>query len=108
MHSIFGSADHPTYSISEGAIVQPTRSLAYEHTAERTRVNAIAPGWIDALLGARLKADVEATRRIMQCTPLARWGEAPEAASAVALFCDPGVSFVTGAVLVADGSCLCA
>ncbi|MGW6512937.1 SDR family NAD(P)-dependent oxidoreductase, partial [Streptomyces niveus] len=72
------------------------------------RVNAVAPGWIRTALTAGLRTDDAAARRIIERTPMGRWGEPADVAGAVTFLCGRDARFVTGAVLPVDGGYLAA
>ena len=104
--SVAGLVAFPTshaYGVSKAAVVMLTMTLATELARRGIRVNAVAPGMIDApMFGAMLRAASDAdtlTARI----PMGRLGSADEVGRAVAFLCSDAASYITGVVLPVDG-----
>ncbi|MEV0600201.1 SDR family oxidoreductase [Streptomyces sp. NPDC050315] len=108
MLSYFGGPKVPAYSSSKGGVVQLTKSLAVAWAEHGIRVNAVAPGWIRTGLTSELHESTEASRRIVERTPMGRWGAPEDVAGAVAFLAGPDAGFITGAVLAVDGGYLAA
>lgn len=96
----------PAYCASKGGVVMLTKSLALAWAADGIRVNAVAPGYIETSLNAAGRSDAAHYRRIAERTAFGRWGQPAEVAGAVAFLCMPASSYVTGAVIAADGGFL--
>ena len=103
MLSFFGSGFVPAYSASKGGVVQLTKSLAIAWAADRIRVNAVAPGWIDTPMTQPLVENSERSQPILDRTPMKRWGLPEEIAGPVLFLCSPEAAFMTGVVLPVDG-----
>jgi NAD(P)-dependent dehydrogenase (short-subunit alcohol dehydrogenase family) len=106
MLSFFGGPAVPAYTASKGGVLQLTKALAVAWAPEGIRVNAVAPGWIRTGLTADLQQDPDAARRIIERTPMGRWGEPADVAGAVTFLSGPDARFVTGVVLPVDGGYL--
>lgn len=104
----FGSATAPAYAASKGGVVQLTRSLAMAWAKEGVRVNAVAPGYVDTPMTQSMQADAERNRRIIERTPMGRWGKPAEIAAAIMFLASHHASFITGCVLPVDGGHLIA
>jgi meso-butanediol dehydrogenase / (S,S)-butanediol dehydrogenase / diacetyl reductase len=91
------------YNAAKGAVINYTRSIAVDHAKDGIRVNALCPGLVDTPITAGihqipgLKEDW--TGRI----PLKRAAQPEEMANVVAFLASDAASYVTGAIIVADG-----
>jgi NAD(P)-dependent dehydrogenase (short-subunit alcohol dehydrogenase family) len=104
---VIGLPAQGAYCATKGAIAQITRQLAIEHAGQGVRVNAVAPGAVDtdfvnaALAGA---PDLQAARGdIGKSHPIGRMADPSEIARIMVFLASPAASFMTGAIVMADG-----
>lgn len=86
-----------TYYVAKGGVKALTEALALELAADKIRVNAIAPGPILA----PPDLSEEENQRVIEATPLRRWGGAEEIAKAVLFLIE--TEFVSGECIRVDG-----
>jgi NAD(P)-dependent dehydrogenase (short-subunit alcohol dehydrogenase family) len=98
-----GSAQLGAYGISKAADMQLTRSLAVEWSPRNVRINCVAPGLVKTDFARALWEDPERLERTVSTAPLRRIGEPEEIGGVVAFLASKAASFMTGAVIVADG-----
>jgi NAD(P)-dependent dehydrogenase (short-subunit alcohol dehydrogenase family) len=94
----------PAYTTSKHGVLGFTRALAAELGKDGVRVNAIGPGLIETPLNAAVRAsDPALVKTFLEHTPLGRAGK-PEDIVGPAIFLASDLSsYVTGAMLMADG-----
>jgi gluconate 5-dehydrogenase len=104
MASLFGIPQVVAYSAAKSAYLGMVRSLATEVSPHGVRVNAVAPGWIESdMMRNALDADPERSKKILDRTPMHRFGTAEDIGWAATYLCSPAGRFVTGVVLPVDG-----
>jgi len=86
-----------TYTAAKAGLVGFSRALALEVIGRGITVNVVAPGYVET--GSQLQFESAAAA----AGPIGRSGTPAEIASCVAFLAHESASFVTGAVLVADG-----
>lgn len=86
-----------TYTAAKAGLMGFSRALALEVIGRGVTVNVVAPGYVET--GSQLEFESAAAT----AGPIGRSGTPAEIASCVAFLAHESASFVTGAVLVADG-----
>jgi len=91
------------YAGTKAALVQMARGLASELGPLGVRVNCIAPGVVETPLTAPIKNNPAWYQAYADRNALKRWATADEMAGPVVFLASDASSYVTGAVLFADG-----
>jgi len=98
---VHGNWGQTNYAASKAGIIGFTKSLARELGSRNVRANVVAPGYVRTRLTDVLPE--EATKTMLDATPLGRLGDPEDVAGAVRFLCADEARFVTGAVLLVDG-----
>ena len=84
----------------KGAVMAFTKSLAVS-LAPQVRVNCLAPGWIRTAWGDQASGAWQ--QRVLDETPLKRWGTPEDVAATARWLVGPGAQFITGQVVNING-----
>lgn len=99
-----GNAGQVNYAASKAGIVGLTKSVALELGSRGIRSNAIAPGFIETEMTAKLDEKTVQTWR--EAIPLKRGGKPEDVADACVFLGSDLSSYVTGQVIQVDGGML--
>ena len=103
INAVLAIPNQIAYVTSKGGLSQMTTAMALALAPHGVRVNAIGPGTVVTDILKGVMQDEAARRRVLQRTPLGRFGE-PEEIGRVAVFlaCEDS-SYMTGQTLYPDG-----
>lgn len=93
--------DNPAvYSAAKGGVASFSRSLARD-VAPAIRVNILAPGFIETAFGE--EADPKFRQKVIEMTPLRRWGNPDDVAGAAVFLASDDSAFLTGQTIMVNG-----
>jgi 3-oxoacyl-[acyl-carrier protein] reductase len=98
---LIGNAGQCNYGASKAGVIGFTKSAARELASRGITVNAVAPGFIETAMTAKLSSEARAA--ILKQIPLASLGQPEDVASAVLFLASPAARYITGQVLPVDG-----
>ena len=110
--SLIGIPERFAYSVTKGAILTMTYSIAVDYVKKGIRCNCICPArihtpFVDGFVAKSYPGhEAEMLEKLHQYQPVGRMGK-PEEVAALALYlCSDEASFVTGAAYPLDGGVL--
>ena len=104
MAAMYGIPHVAAYTASKTGVLGLTRALAVDFSPYGVRVNAIAPGFIESPMHTKaFNADPDRKRRVLERTPMQRFGTPEDVALAAVYLASDASKFITGINLPVDG-----
>jgi NAD(P)-dependent dehydrogenase (short-subunit alcohol dehydrogenase family) len=103
MNGVAPGPNAGAYGATKAGAARLTQQMALEWGASGIRVNAVAPGLIDAGMSQAIYADAEIRRRRSAAVPLGRLGTSIDVARAVLFLLSEAAAYITGTELLVDG-----
>lgn len=103
VNGVSPAVDAGAYTASKAAVTRLTEQMALEWAGQGVRVNAVAPGLIDAGMSEAVHADPDVRSRRSAAVPLGRLGTAEDVADVVLFLGSDRAAYVTGQTITVDG-----
>ncbi|MBI1993419.1 MAG: 3-oxoacyl-[acyl-carrier-protein] reductase [Deltaproteobacteria bacterium] len=99
-----GNAGQSAYAASKAGMIGFTKAMARELAARGITVNAVAPGYIETEMTAKLGEKIK--EEFLHSIPAGRFGSCEDVAQAVSFLVGPGAGYITGQVINVNGGLL--
>jgi 3-oxoacyl-[acyl-carrier protein] reductase len=98
---LIGNAGQANYSASKAGIIALTKTAAKELASRNINVNAVAPGFIQTEMTARLPEDLK--QKMKELIPLNKFGSSEDVARVCLFLASEDSNYITGQTIVVDG-----
>jgi len=98
---LIGNPGQANYSASKAGIIALTKTAAKELASRNINVNAVAPGFIQTEMTAKLPEELK--KKMMEAIPSAKFGTPDDVANACLFLASEDSSYITGQTIVVDG-----
>jgi 3-oxoacyl-[acyl-carrier protein] reductase len=98
---IIGNPGQANYSASKAGIIALTKTSAKELASRNININAVAPGFIQTEMTAKLPEDLK--QKMLSAIPLNKLGTPGDVANVCLFLASEDAAYITGQTIVVDG-----